>query len=97
MTNETCPFDSAEEKAEWEEMHFSLENEDDAYEEERQRQIDEQSCEHLKAFEDWLSKVNLNSTPDNHCVIGLLRNAFFAGASYGIDQTTKLYRGEGND
>jgi hypothetical protein len=76
MTNETCPFDSAEEKAEWEEMHFSLENEDDAYE---------------KMFGPDAKKLYSIGS------VELMRSAFFAGASYGIDESRKIYRGEGND
>ena len=95
MTNETCPFDSAEEKDEWEEMHFSLENEDDAYESERQRELDE----HIKAFDDWLVKMFGPDAKKLYSIgsVELMRSAFFAGASYGIDESRKIYRGEGND
>ena len=87
-------FDSAEEKAEWEETHFGTEDEDAAYERERQRELDEQECKHMRAFNDWLKNAGLESRKDNQEAIGIIRNAFFAGASYGIDQTAKVYRGE---
>lgn len=87
MTNETSPFDSAEEKAEWEETHFGTENEDDAYDRVRQEELDE----YVQAFNVWLDRAGLESRKDNQESITLLRNAFFAGASYGVDASRKIY------
>ena len=93
MTHETSPFDSAEDKAEWEETHFGEENEDEAYDRERQRELDEHRCAATDAFDDWFnSAVGPEHTTKYLDAMHVIRSAFFAGASYGIDETSKLHR-----